>query len=329
MTIADSSMMDQIQETAMNEMIVRKIIVRDMEPHEKEPVRELFESVYKDTFSANVPIFNDAVCGERIFVAAWHGYIAGMATVWEPDAFIHYLFVVPEFRRQGIGRAIAEKLAVEYDKPLTLKCLVENTAAMAFYLSTGWTRIEEGHSEEGTYARLRYKTRRARPPMRKGQNEYEAVNDKMKFKIRIAVPADEQKIRDLFVEMLRTICNTEDAEGYEDGYLDKFWTGLEDRIYVAEDREVVAFLSVEVHHEPEKYIYLDDFSVTAAYRNKGIGSELIRAAESYAAENHIAAVLLHAEKTNEKAMRFYDRSGYSIYRDDGHRYLLKKDIPSA
>ena len=152
---------------------------------------------------------------------------------------------------------------------------------------------------------------------------------KMKYKIRIAVPADEQKIRELFVEMLTTIYRTEDAEGYEYGYLDKFWAGQEDRIYVAEDREVVAFLSVEVHHEPVKYIYLDDFSVTEAYRNQGIGSELIRTAESYARENRITAVLLHVHKTNESAMRFYERSGYSIYRDDKNRYLLKKDIPSA
>lgn len=151
----------------------------------------------------------------------------------------------------------------------------------------------------------------------------------MNYKIRIAVPTDEQKIRELFVEMMTSIYGTESAEGYEGGYLDRFWPGQEDRIYVAEDREVIAFLSVEVHHEPVKYIYLDDFSVTAAYRNQGIGSELIRAAESYAAENHSTAVLLHAEKTNGAAIRFYKRSGYSIYRDDGDRYLLKKDIPSA
>lgn len=155
------------------------------------------------------------------------------------------------------------------------------------------------------------------------------VSFRMKYKIRIAVPTDEQKIRELFVEMLKSIYRTDDVEDYEDGYLDKFWTGQEDRIYVAEDREVVAFLSVEVHHEPQKYIYLDDFSVTAAYRNKGIGSELICAAEYYAIEKHISAVLLHVEKTNESAMRLYERSGYSIFRDDGHRYLLKKDIPTV
>ncbi len=73
-------------------------------------------------------------------------------------------------------------------------------------------------------------------------------------------------------------------------------------------------------------IYLDDFSVTAAYRNKGIGSDLLRAAEAYAGETGSRAVILHVEKTNTSAMCFYERSGYSIFRDNGNRFLLKKDM---
>ena len=60
----------------------------------------------------------------------------------------------------------------------------------------------------------------------------------MNCTIRQAGPADEKKIRELYLEMLRTIYHTEAAEGYEDGYLDKFWAGNEDRVYVAEDRGV-------------------------------------------------------------------------------------------
>ncbi len=148
----------------------------------------------------------------------------------------------------------------------------------------------------------------------------------MEFKIRAAVPVDEKKIRELFLEMLRTIYHTEDVKEYDDGYLDKFWAGNESRIFVAEDKEVIAFLSIEVHHEYDDYIYLDDFSVTEAYRNNCIGSELLNAAESYARKIHISTVFLHVEKTNALAMRLYERSGYSIYRDDGNRYLLKKDL---
>ena len=149
----------------------------------------------------------------------------------------------------------------------------------------------------------------------------------MEYKIRAAVPADEGKIRELFLEMLRTIYHTDDVKGYGDGDLDRFWSESQDRIFVAEDGEVVAFLSVEVHHDPVDHIYLDDFSVTAAYRNKGIGTALIRAAEACAEEMSITAILLHVEKTNQSAMRFYERLGYSLFKDDGHRLLLKKGVP--
>ena len=148
----------------------------------------------------------------------------------------------------------------------------------------------------------------------------------MEYKIRTAVPADERKIRELFLEMLRTIYHTDDVKGYGDEALDRFWSESQDRIYVAEDVQVIAFLSVEVHHDPVDHIYLDDFSVTAACRNKGIGSALIRAAEAYANRIGSRAVLLHVEKTNISAMRFYERLGYSIFRDDVNRFLLKKDI---
>ncbi len=148
----------------------------------------------------------------------------------------------------------------------------------------------------------------------------------MDYRIRAAVPADEGKIRELFLEMLRTIYRTEDVEGYPAGYLDRFWSENQDRIYVAEDGQVVAFLSVEVHQDPVQHLYLDDFSVTAASRNKGIGSALICAAEAYAGETGCRAVILHVEKANPAAMRFYERKGYSVFRDDGNRFLLKKDI---
>ena len=150
----------------------------------------------------------------------------------------------------------------------------------------------------------------------------------MKHRIRIALPADEQRIRELFLEMLRTIYHTEAVEGYPKGALDRFWNGGEDRVYVAEsmDGQVVAFLSVEVHHEAEAYLYLDDFSVAEAYRSQGIGSDLLHMAEAYARELHIPVILLHVEKANQSAFRLYEKHGYSLARDDGNRFLLKKEM---
>lgn len=144
------------------------------------------------------------------------------------------------------------------------------------------------------------------------------------YTIRIAGPKDEERIRGLFIEMLETIYHTDVEEGCVPGSLDRFWAGGEDRVYVAEAEEVVAFLSVEVHREEEAYVYLDDFSVTAAYRNQGIGTALLRAAEAYADALRIPAIALHVEKTNGAALRFYERMGYAAVRDDGNRYLMGK-----
>ena len=148
----------------------------------------------------------------------------------------------------------------------------------------------------------------------------------LRYSIRIAEPVDETKIRELFLEMLQSIYPKENVKGYQDGDLDRFWGENENRIYVADADEVIAFLSVEVHHEPESYIYLDDFSVTETYRNKGIGTQLINTAEAYARKKGIPAVFLHAEKTNRSAMCLYARLGYSMVKDEGHRILLKKEL---
>ncbi len=148
----------------------------------------------------------------------------------------------------------------------------------------------------------------------------------MGYRIRKAIPEDEQRICELFIEMLQTIYHTEDVDGYESGCLDRYWTNGEERILVAADEYVVAYLSIEVHHEPEAdYIYLDDLSVTEEYRCKGIGSALIHEAENYAQEIGIQHILFHVEKSNTKAFQLYERLGYKVYRDDGNRYMMIND----
>ena len=150
----------------------------------------------------------------------------------------------------------------------------------------------------------------------------------MKYIIRQATETDEKRICELYAEMLQTVYHTEKAEGYKTGDLDKFWADDENRIFVAEDKTVVGFLSVEVYHENEDYIYLNDFAVTKDYRNSGVGSALLEVAESYAREINIAKLCLHVEKTNSAAMRLYENAGYAIYRDDGHRFLMNKELSS-
>ena len=147
----------------------------------------------------------------------------------------------------------------------------------------------------------------------------------MEFKIRKAVKEDETKIRELFIEMLQTIYSNNNVDGYEEGYLDKFCDGHEDWICVAEvNNFVAAYLSIEVHHEQENFIYLDDLSVSGKYRSNGIGTELIKTAEKFAEEADISIIVFHVEKSNNRAFNLYRKLGYSIMDDEGTRFRMIK-----
>ena len=141
---------------------------------------------------------------------------------------------------------------------------------------------------------------------------------------------DFPRINELFVEMLQTIYQTDEVAGYPEGALDRFFAGKDEWISIATDNgQIVAFLSIEVHHEENEFIYLDDFSVTQQYRNRGIGKSMIHIAESYAKEIHIPAICFHVEKSNTAAFRLYDRIGYQVQEDQGSRYLMMKTISIA
>ena len=149
----------------------------------------------------------------------------------------------------------------------------------------------------------------------------------MSWTLKKAEKKDFNRINELFVEMLQTIYQTEQVDGYPEGALDRFFDGRDEWISIAVDQgKIVAFLSIEVHHEAEEFIYLDDFSVTKQYRGQGIGTAMIRAAEGYARETHIPAICFHVEKSNTAALRLYQRLGYGIHEDQGNRYLMTKKL---
>jgi len=142
-----------------------------------------------------------------------------------------------------------------------------------------------------------------------------------------AQSSDFNRINELFIEMLMTIYNTEKVDGYSEGDMDRFFDGRDEWVCKAVDNDkIIAFLSIEVHHEEEEFIYLDDLSVTKTYRNKGIGTSLIHRSEEYAKEIGIHSIRFHVEKENASAFRLYQRLGYAIKEEQGSRYLMNKAI---
>ncbi|MDE2427816.1 MAG: GNAT family N-acetyltransferase [Burkholderiales bacterium] len=96
--------------------------------------------------------FSDVSAGEKIFVALRSdATVVGLISVYEDDAYIHHLYVLPEAQQSGVGRALLESLHAWLPQPWRLKCLVDNFRALRFYQSMGFEEIDSGTSASGDY----------------------------------------------------------------------------------------------------------------------------------------------------------------------------------
>lgn len=131
--------------------------IRPATPADLPALRELFLSVRRHTFVWQSPDlfqledFDTQTEGERVFVAEAGDRIAGFISVWEPDDFIHHLFVDVGHMRRGVGRALLRALPGRSVRAYRLKCLSCNKAALAFYQSHGFMETGRGVSAEGEH----------------------------------------------------------------------------------------------------------------------------------------------------------------------------------
>ena len=149
----------------------------------------------------------------------------------------------------------------------------------------------------------------------------------MEYTLRRAERDDIPRIIALSAEELRSIAGADASACYTAQDLERFFTKQDEWVCLAEvGGRVVGFLSIEVHREETDFLYLDDISVTAAYRNRGIGTALLGIAADYARQLRVPAVLLHVRKDNTAARRLYRRLGYAVLRDEGERELMELEI---
>ena len=133
------------------------IIIREFEESDREALRNLYVASRNRAFTWS-PIdhhqladFDAHTEGERILIAAVEGEVLGFASIWEPESFLHNLFVHPSATRKGIGQALLGNCAKYFKKPPTLKCLVANSNALQFYKTQGWTILREETDADGPY----------------------------------------------------------------------------------------------------------------------------------------------------------------------------------
>ena len=78
--------------------------------------------------------------------------------MWEPERFIHHLYVHKDYQGRGIGRALLSEVARRQPGELLLKCVKSNRQAMSFYLSAGWSKASTGVGPDGDYVLLKHKS---------------------------------------------------------------------------------------------------------------------------------------------------------------------------
>ena len=80
--------------------------------------------------------------------------IVGLLSVFEPERFVHHLYIRADHQRLGIGRALLAELRAFLPFPWRLKCPPANVAAIRFYQAAGWRPIATGDSSWGKYVLL-------------------------------------------------------------------------------------------------------------------------------------------------------------------------------
>ena len=101
--------------------------------------------------------FDAATRNETLWVAESDGHRLGFASVWDNDNFLHNLFVDPLWQGKGAGSALLAHVQSTFTSTGSLKCLVQNAQALAFYQRHGWHTEARGFSPEGEYWLMHYR----------------------------------------------------------------------------------------------------------------------------------------------------------------------------
>ncbi|MDA6069856.1 GNAT family N-acetyltransferase [Flavobacterium sp. AC] len=104
-----------------------------------------------DSSSFHLKDFDSEIKDEEVLVAILDNVVVGFISVWLPENFIHHLYVDQKYHDKGIGTQLLKAAIEKANFPITLKCLENNTKAVAFYKQKGFIEKERGPSEHGDY----------------------------------------------------------------------------------------------------------------------------------------------------------------------------------
>ena len=83
--------------------------------------------------------FMAAIRDEEVYVACADGEIVGVAALYRPGSFVHYLFVDKAWRSRGLGGDLLAVVGALASSPVSLKVDAENLRAREFYEREAWS----------------------------------------------------------------------------------------------------------------------------------------------------------------------------------------------
>jgi len=137
------------------------LLIRYALPEDLPALRDLFLQsrqtafVWDKSSGFELEDFDRQTVGERQLIALTGDRILGLISVWEPDNFIHHLHIHPDAVGRGVGRKLLRALPGWSTTPYQLKCVCENTKALAFYIANGFIQIGTGSARGEEYFFLR------------------------------------------------------------------------------------------------------------------------------------------------------------------------------
>ncbi len=131
--------------------------IREMENADLTALRALYNEVRTKEFDwekeeqISERDFDRDTDGERVLVLEQSGEVLGFVGIYEPENFIHHLYVSQNARGAGVGRQLIQAALATSHDAFTLKCVAENKNALLFYEKLGFKKVSEGISEDGRY----------------------------------------------------------------------------------------------------------------------------------------------------------------------------------
>lgn len=131
--------------------------IREIRNTDFDVLRKLFLKQRQDTFfwldpsEFKLDDFEKHIKGELVLVAIEENIPVGFISIWMPNNFIHHFYIDQKYQGKGIGTLLLKAAIQQTQFPITLKCLEQNTNAVAFYRKKGFIEKERGPSEHGDY----------------------------------------------------------------------------------------------------------------------------------------------------------------------------------